>query len=219
MVDGPQKKALTKVVLLGDINVGKTTLINRFTTGSAGSTSVTVGTDFKSKQITVNNTKVTMQIWDTAGQEKHVSIGFAFYRGSNSCILTFDVGSQESFDRLAFWKKNFLELAQPPNAAQFPFVVCGNKKDNSERVVTSEAARTWCSSNGGYEYFETCATTGEGVEELFQLTGKKALANTEDEEDFMPTSLSGAAGAIKIDRQTEKDAEQEKTKKKKKCKC
>lgn len=128
--------------------------------------------------------------------------------------------SQESFDRLAFWKDNFLKLAQPPNAASFPFVVCGNKTDG-ERVVTAEAARAWCSANGGYDYFETSATTGNGVETLFTRTGTKALSTVsgDDDDAVMPASLSGAAGAIKIDRETEKEAEKEKTKKKKKCKC
>ena len=65
----PKKKALTKVVLLGDMAVGKTTLINKFTTGG-GSTSATVGTDFKQKQITIDNVDLNMQIWDTAGQER-----------------------------------------------------------------------------------------------------------------------------------------------------
>ena len=195
----PMKKAVAKVVLLGDMSVGKTTLINKFATGNAGNASATIGTDFKTKQLTVNNTNLTMQIWDTAGQEKHVSIGFAFYRGSNCCILTFDLTSQESFDRLPFWKKNFLELAQPPNASQFPFVVCGNKSDGN-RVVTAEAARAWCSANGGYDYFETSATSGDGVEALFTQTGTKALSTIKNDEDFMPASLTGAAGAIKIDR-------------------
>jgi len=85
--------------------------------------------------------------------------------------------------------------------------------------VSTEAAKAWCSANGGYDYFETCATSGEGVETLFHATGTKALANTKEDEDFMPHSLSGATGAIKLDRETEKAAEQEKSKKKKKCKC
>ena len=213
------KKAVAKVVLLGDINVGRTTLINKFCTGNAGNASATIGTDFKQKQLQVQNTNLTMQIWDTAGQEKHVSIGFAFYRGSNCCILTFDVCNQESFDRLAFWKKNFLDLAQPPNKEFFPFVVCGNKTDG-QRVVTAEAAKSWCRQNGGYDYYETCATSGDGVQALFTMTGSKALTAIEDEDDApMPVSLAAAEGAIKLDRETEKAAEESQKKKKKKCKC
>jgi len=211
---------LAKVVLLGDINVGKTTLINQFASGDGGKTQATVGTDFKSKTITIDGTQVNLQIWDTAGQEKHTSIGFAFYRGSNCCILTYDVGNNESFERLSFWKKNFLDQAAPQNPDQFPFVVCGNKTDK-ERVVAREVAEKWCADNGGLSYFETVATTNEGVNALFMETGKKAKAQAgKQDDDFMPTSLSGAAGAIKIDAKAEADAEEEqKKKKKKKCKC
>jgi len=156
-------------------------------------------------------------MWDTAGQEKHASIGFAFYRGSNTCILTFDVNNQESFSRLEFWKKNFLDKASPTNAETFPFIVIGNKTDGENRVVTKEQAETWCSSNGRYPYFETCAMSGEGVEIAFLEAGKKALSA--DDDDFMPSSLTGASGAIKIDRTTDAAATEDNKKKKKKCKC
>lgn len=77
-------------------------------------------------------------MWDTAGQEKHsAAIGSAFYRGANSCILTFDLSSSASFDRLDFWKQNFIEKASPANAETFPFIVVGNKTD-LERAVTRE---------------------------------------------------------------------------------
>jgi hypothetical protein len=67
---------------------------------------------------------------------------------------------------------------------------------------------------------ETCATTGEGVEALFIATGTKALLmSPSNDDDFMHSSLSGAVGAIKIDRQTEIAAEADNKKKKKKCKC
>jgi len=113
--------------------------------------------------------------------------------------LTFDVGNQASFDRLAFWKKNFLDQAAPQNPDAFPFVIVGNKTD-LERKVTAEAAEAWCKANGGYPYYETCATSGEGVESLFQNTGKKAMENAKsNDDDFMPSSLSGASGAIKLD--------------------
>ena len=205
MVEAHQKKFLAKVVLLGDIGVGKTTLINMFATGSSATTQATVGTDFKTKMINIDGKQVTLQMWDTAGQEKHESIGFAFYRGSNTCILTFDVTNQASFDRLDFWKRNFLDKASPNNPESFPFIVVGNKRDGQSRVVTQEVANSWCRSNGGYPYFETCALTGEGVETLFMETGRKALTNNNDD-DFMPTSLTGASGAIKIDRSTDAEA-------------
>ena len=90
----PRKKAVAKVVLLGDMAVGKTTLINKFVDGDgAANPKATVGTDFRQKQLKMSNTDMTMQIWDTAGQEAHVSIGHAFYRGANCCILTFDVSN------------------------------------------------------------------------------------------------------------------------------
>lgn len=218
MVEAHQKKFLAKVVLLGDIGVGKTTLINKFATGNAANTQATVGTDFKTKTVSIDGKQVTLQMWDTAGQEKHESIGFAFYRGANTCILTFDVMNQASFDRLEFWKRNFIDKASPNNAEAFPFIVVGNKRDGENRVVTKETAEAWCRSNGGYAYFETCATSGEGVETLFMETGKKALT-TNNDDDFMPTSLTGASGAIKIDRSTEAEAQEEQKKKKKKCKC
>lgn len=60
MVEAHQKKFLTKVVLLGDSDVGKTSLINNFSSGSSGNTSATVGTDFKSKTITVDGKQVTL---------------------------------------------------------------------------------------------------------------------------------------------------------------
>ena len=119
--------------------------------------------------------------------------------------------NQASFDRLEFWKRNFIDKASPNNAEAFPFIVVGNKRDGENRVVTKETAEAWCRSNGGYAYFETCATSGEGVETLFMETGKKALT-TNNDDDFMPTSLTGASGAIKIDRTTEAEAQEEQKK-------
>ena len=63
-----EKKVLTKVVLLGDMGVGKTTLLNSFM--GAGNKQATVGTDTRKKDVKVGNTTNTLQVWDTAGQEQ-----------------------------------------------------------------------------------------------------------------------------------------------------
>ena len=109
------KKAFTKLILLGDVNVGKTTLINKFAKDpkAAGVPSATVGVDFVKKEMRIGNTDVTIQLWDTAGQEKFESIGYAFYRGVNCCMFVFDLADKASFDNLNKWKNNFLTQAAP----------------------------------------------------------------------------------------------------------
>ena len=56
---------------------------------------------------------VTLQLWDTAGQERYQSLGAAFYRGAEACILVYDITNAESFDNLGSWRHNFLEKCMP----------------------------------------------------------------------------------------------------------
>ncbi len=74
-----------------------------------------------------------MQIWDTAGQEKYQSV---FYRGSDGCIIVYDVTNVESFLALKKWKEEFINAANLPNPESFPIVMVGNKADlMAERKV------------------------------------------------------------------------------------
>ena len=84
-----------------------------------------------------------MHIWDTAGQEKFNSINFTYYRGTNCCILVFDLNDEFSFEALPKWKREFMQKANPKNQFTFPFVVIGNKTDLPRRVDEA-VAREWC---------------------------------------------------------------------------
>ena len=77
----------------------------------------------------IDNTVVTLQIWDTAGQEKFQSLGYAFYRGADCCALVYDITNQTSFESLSRWKAGFIENAGPSDPHSFPFVCLGNKLD------------------------------------------------------------------------------------------
>jgi len=77
-----------------------------------------------------------MQIWDTAGQERFQSLGVAFYRGADCCILVYDVTVPNTFKTLESWRDEFLIQACPRDAEHFPFVVIGNKIDLSNRAVS-----------------------------------------------------------------------------------
>ena len=84
-----------KILFLGLDNAGKTTLLQQYLNGkTTGQSKPTIGADFSKKEILIDNTVVTLQIWDTAGQEKFQSLGYAFYRGADCCALVYDITNQ-----------------------------------------------------------------------------------------------------------------------------
>lgn len=123
-------------------SVGKTSLMNRYSTGKfTGQYKATIGADFLSKENVVvtdlygQRHLVTLQIWDTAGQERFQSLGVGFYRGADACLLVYDITDPHSLDNLDHWRKEFLEQVGGglqglgDSSAVFPFVVLGNKMD------------------------------------------------------------------------------------------
>ncbi|KAI8577460.1 hypothetical protein K450DRAFT_251758 [Umbelopsis ramanniana AG] len=144
----------------------------------------TIGADFLTKEVMVDDKLVTMQIWDTAGQERFQSLGVAFYRGADCCVLVYDVNTPKSFESLSSWVDEFLVQASPRNPDSFPFVVLGNKidVDESKRMVSARRAHQWCESKGGIPHFETSAKEAINVEQAFQTIAKNALAMESDVE-------------------------------------
>merc|ERR1711934_84112 len=180
-----RRKILLKVILLGDSGVGKTSLMNKYVTSKFSNTyKATIGADFLTKQIEIDGKMVTIQIWDTAGQERYESLGNAFYRGADACVLVFDVNNLESFQRLKWWQEKFMANSKgsskrlpKPGDASMPkalFMVLGNKCDmESGRQVTEKKARQWTEDEGNLAYFETSAKDGTNVEEAFQVLAEQ----------------------------------------------
>ncbi|TIA85533.1 hypothetical protein E3P99_03977 [Wallemia hederae] len=137
----------------------------------------TIGADFLTKEVVVDDRVVTMQLWDTAGQERFQSLGVAFYRGADCCVLVYDVNNAKSFETLDSWRDEFLIQASPQDPVNFPFVVLGNKIDmeDSKRAVSQKKATNWCQSKGNIPYFETSAKEAINVEQAFQTIARNAL--------------------------------------------
>ncbi|KAF8404481.1 hypothetical protein HHK36_009366 [Tetracentron sinense] len=146
----------------------------------------TIGADFVTKEIQIDDRLVTLQIWDTAGQERFQSLGVAFYRGADCCVLVYDVNVLKSFDTLENWHTEFLKQASPTDPKTFPFILLGNKVDidgGNSRVVSEKKAKDWCASRGNIPYFETSAKEDYNVDAAFLCVAKTALAN-EHEQDI-----------------------------------
>jgi len=186
------KKHLLKVIILGDSAVGKTSLMNRFVKQEFSQQyRATIGADFLSKEIMVDNKLVTLQIWDTAGQERFQSLGVAFYRGSDCCVLVYDITSSKSFDSLESWREEFLNQANPKNPESFPFVVLGNKVDKeTERRVPQTKAQAWTRSKGEIPLFECSAKDSLNVEEAFQEIARRALKKEQQEETYLTNTVN-----------------------------
>jgi len=187
-----KKKVLLKVIILGDSGVGKTSLMNQYVHKRfSNQYKATIGADFLTKEVMIDDKLVTLQIWDTAGQERFQSLGVAFYRGADSCVLVYDMTDAKSFDNLENWMDEFLVHASPKNPESFPFVVLGNKADLAKkRQVTSTKATTWCQSKGDIPHFETSAKEALNVEQAFQCIAQKALAQEANQKPiFIPNTV------------------------------
>jgi Ras-related protein Rab-7A len=116
-------------------------------------------------------------IWDTAGQERFQSLGVAFYRGADCCVLVYDVNNLKSFENLENWKDEFLLQASPKDPQSFPFVVIGNKIDveDSKKQVSLKKVTAWATEHGNIPVFETSAKLSTNVDDAFSTIAKAAL--------------------------------------------
>lgn len=190
------KRQLLKIIILGDSGVGKTSLMHQYVSHKFDSRyKATIGADFLTKDIEVNGQTVTLQIWDTAGQERFQSLGSAFYRGADACILVFDVTQQESFAHISSWLEEF-----SIQAGRRDSVLIGNKTDlEDRRQVATKTVQGWCAkqnagegAEGEMKYFETSAKDNIGVDEAFQAVAATALSKkaAAEEEVVLPQTVN-----------------------------
>ena len=147
----------------------------------------TIGADFLTKEVMIDDKLVTLQIWDTAGQERFQSLGVAFYRGADCCVLMYDITATKSFESLSSWKDEFLNQSNPKDPENFPFVVIGNKLDREpERKVATAKSSQWCKNNGNLPFYEVSAKDAINVDDAFLTIARNALAQVKEEEVFQP---------------------------------
>ncbi len=158
-----------KVVIAGNGNVGKTSLIRQFCEGKFEQTRVaTIGVDFQTQTVDLPEKTVKLSIWDMAGQDRFQFIRAGFYRGSRAAALVYDVTEPESFANLTRWRDEILEAVE-----QQSFVVVGNKID-LERTQQPQQAQEFADALQA-PYLETSALDGSGVAQLFETLAKLSL--------------------------------------------
>ena len=103
-----------KVVFLGDMSVGKTSVIARFMYNSFDKQEHTIGIDFLSKSMTLDDGRsVRLQLWDTAGQERYRSLISGYIRESNAAVVIYDTTCRQSFDSIEKWVEDVRKMCGP----------------------------------------------------------------------------------------------------------
>ena len=137
---------------------------------------ITIGADFSSKDEDINGEIVTLQIWDTAGQEKYQSLCKAYYRGSDFCAIVFDLGNRQSFLNIDKWKEAYQEsMTSEDKEGTMPFILLCNKNDLENKKVTRNEIEKLCLEMGNIKYIEVSAKTGQNVQEAFQEAARITL--------------------------------------------
>ncbi|XP_056367131.1 ras-related protein Rab-7b isoform X1 [Oenanthe melanoleuca] len=171
----PSKKVDLKIIIIGALGVGKTSLLHQYVHKTFYEDyRTTLGASILTKVLAVDSTPLKLQIWDTGGQERFRSMVSTFYKGSDGCMLAFDVTDRESFEALDNWRDDFLDKVIP-REQDFPMVVLGNKIDLSDRQVPKETASAWCKEKD-IPYFEVSAKNDINVAEAFETLAKQALS-------------------------------------------
>jgi Ras-related protein Rab-7A len=186
--EASKPRMMVKIIVLGSSNVGKTSLMRRFTQGTFTDRRVaTTGADYLSKRLRLNGQDCVLQIWDTAGQERfhQGTLGSAFYRGSDACLLVYDVTTPKTFEQIEKWRDELLERIDFPDT--FPTVVVGNKCDATthQDSVDKEAVLHWCRQRG-IGHIETSARDGSGVDAAMEAIAMLAIDNKRRRAQHLP---------------------------------
>ncbi|MCD9560086.1 Ras- protein Rab-5 [Datura stramonium] len=157
-----------KLVLLGDMGAGKSSLVIRFVKGQfLEFQESTIGAAFFSSTVSVNNSTVKFEIWDTAGQERYHSLAPMYYRGAAAAIIVYDITSTNN-NQMGLMKAilGFLLVGQYIGNPNMVMALAGNKVDlEDKRKVTAEEARLYAEENGLF-FMETSAKTAVNVNDV-----------------------------------------------------
>ncbi|XP_043113165.1 ras-related protein Rab-6A-like isoform X2 [Carassius carassius] len=154
-----------KLVFLGEQSVGKTSLITRFMYDSFDNTyQATIGIDFLSKTMYLEDRTVRLQLWDTAGQERFRSLIPSYIRDSTIAVVVYDITNLNSFQQTSKW----IDDVRTERGSDVIIMLVGNKTDLADKRQVSVDAAEKKARELGVMYIETSAKAGYNVKQLFR---------------------------------------------------
>ncbi|XP_053500721.1 ras-related protein Rab-36 isoform X2 [Ictalurus furcatus] len=197
-----QRLKMSKAVVVGDLNVGKTCLINRFCKDAFDRDyKATIGVDFEIERFELSGLPFSLQIWDTAGQEKFKCIASAYYRGAQVIVTVFDMTDILTLEHTKQWLMEALNENEPNSC--FIFLV-GTKKDllSAEECQRTERDAVKMAAEMNAEFWSVSSKTGENVQQFFFRVAALAFEDSvlKDTELGYSTARIGDGDVLKVDK-------------------
>jgi len=168
-----------KLVFLGDESVGKTSIITRFMYEHFDDTyQATIGIDFLSKTLYLEDRVVRLQLWDTAGQERFRSLIPSYIRDSSVAIVCYSIDNLQSFNNVKKW----IEEVRGERGDDVLIMLCGNKCDLHDREVAESDGHD-LADQLGVLFMETSAKSGKNVARLFDRIASNLPASDEPKDN------------------------------------
>ncbi|RDY04200.1 Ras-related protein RABH1d, partial [Mucuna pruriens] len=191
-----------KLVFLGDQSVGKTSIITRFMYDKFDTNyQATIGIDFLSKTMYLEDRTIRLQLWDTAGQERFRSLIPSYIRDSSVAVVVYDVANRQSFLNTNKW----IEEVRTERGGDVIIVLVGNKTDLVEKRQVSIEEGDAKSRESGIMFIETSAKAGFNIKPLFRkiaaaLPGMGTLSSTKHE-DMVDVNLKPTVNSSQAEQQ------------------
>ena len=164
-----------KVIVVGDGNVGKTSMLRRFVKGDfTDQYKKTIGAEFMEKEVYCGGNTVKLMLWDTAGQEVFDALTSSYYRGAGTAVLAFSTIDRDSFMNIAKWKAKV-----EAQCGDITMVLCQTKGDLIDQAVVTEQEAQDLAANLRMTFFRISTKEDSNVTELFEFAAQQTIVQRE----------------------------------------
>eukprot|EP01063_Lacrimia_lanifica_P032403 TRINITY_DN553_c0_g4_i1.p1 TRINITY_DN553_c0_g4~~TRINITY_DN553_c0_g4_i1.p1 ORF type:complete len:435 (+),score=146.83 TRINITY_DN553_c0_g4_i1:137-1441(+) len=170
-----KSEVLYKVIFIGDVGVGKTSILKRHSKDKwVPNTKPTIGVDFILKEMgdVVPNTHVRLQLWDIGGQERFKNLTRVYYKEAAAAVVVFDLTAQSTLDGVVDWKWDLDEKVAMKDGTVLPCLLLANKADLDNHIVAPAQLDAMVAKHNFAAWFATSALTNEGIQESLEFLVK-----------------------------------------------